>query len=582
MARFLFAAAGVAALAAMVVTAGAGTAQAAEYVETGNLAGAPAQDDNDDLFTGYISSIFYDGTDSDTVSLYSSDYGASVLDGSAYDVYSELKRAVEDIAAGELTSTVITLSTNLEWDREELGVASEDIVGVMTTDDRYLVRDAVYDIIAAYYQCLLEDCPYELYWFDKTQGLSWSFRIYLDGGKIGAKDITITMRVADAYQGGDDTTVDTSGVERALMAAANAKEIVGSHASESDLEKLTSYKDEICSLAGYDFSAALLEAGYGDPWQLVHVFDGDSSTRVVCEGYAKALQYLCELSSFDAADSACYTVTGYMEKQGSTSGSDVFHMWDIVTLDGVNYLADITNSDTGTVGQDGGLFLVTDGDAEGYMPGTYYIFNGYRYTYSGSTLSLLSSGILTLGEAGQAYGDSLAVRRGDTWYITYALRGGTADLSFTYGSAGDEVLVGDWDGDGVDTLAVRRGNTYYFKDSLSGGAADTVIYYGKATDEVLAGDWDGDGADTLTVRRGNTYYTSNSLVTGEADAALTYGKATDEAIAGDWDGDGMDTLAVRRGNCYYISNSMDPCEADKVVVYGRAADEVFAGRWYEA
>ena len=33
------------------------------------------------------------------------------------------------------------------------------------------------------------------------------------------------------------------------------------------------------------------------------------------------------------------------------------HMWNIVTLGGENYLVDITNSDDGTVGNDGSLFM---------------------------------------------------------------------------------------------------------------------------------------------------------------------------------------------------------------------------------
>ncbi|MDK6591654.1 hypothetical protein, partial [Actinotignum timonense] len=67
----------------------------------------------------------------------------------------------------------------------------------------------------------------------------------------------------------------------------------------------------------------------------------------------------------------------------------------------------------------------------------------------------------------------------------------------------DEVLVGDWDGDGVDTFAVRRGNVFYVKNSLASGEADSVFSYGRAGDEVLVGDWDGDGVDTFAVRRGN-------------------------------------------------------------------------------
>ncbi|MCD8134180.1 MAG: hypothetical protein LUE19_10085, partial [Clostridiales bacterium] len=61
----------------------------------------------------------------------------------------------------------------------------------------------------------------------------------------------------------------------------------------------------------------------------------------------------------------------------------------------------------------------------------------------------------------------------------------------SYGRATDEVLVGDWDGDGVDTLAVRRnGNIYYFSNSISNPDADvTVVSYGRATDAVYVGTW---------------------------------------------------------------------------------------------
>lgn len=69
---------------------------------------------------------------------------------------------------------------------------------------------------------------------------------------------------------------------------------------------------------------------------------------MVCEGYSKAFQYLCDLS-----DITCYTVTGMMN--GGTGEGP--HMWNIVANNGKYYMADITNSDEGTVGEDGGLFL---------------------------------------------------------------------------------------------------------------------------------------------------------------------------------------------------------------------------------
>ncbi len=85
-----------------------------------------------------------------------------------------------------------------------------------------------------------------------------------------------------------------------------------------------------------------------------------------------------------------------------------------------------------------------------------------------------------------------------------------------------------------DTLVVRRGNTYYFSYSLKSGSADKVIYYGTSTDEVLFGDWNGDGIDTLAVRRGNAYYISNSLETSAAEDVLYYGASTDTVYAGRW------------------------------------------------
>lgn len=178
-----------------------------------------------------------------------------------------------------------------------------------------------------------------------------------------------------------------------------------------------------------------------------------------------------------------------------------------------------------------------------------------------------------------AQADTLAVRRGNTYYFKYSLSNGPADLTVSYGKATDEVLVGDWDGDGVDTLCVRRGNTYYFKNSLADGEADTVVKYGKKDDVVLAGDWNGDGVDTLCVRRGNKYYIKNSLSNGEADSVVPYGKADDTVLVGDWNKDGKDTFCVRRGNKYFFKNDLSAGEADSVIPYGKANDNVLVGDW---
>ena len=67
------------------------------------------------------------------------------------------------------------------------------------------------------------------------------------------------------------------------------------------------------------------------------------------------------------------------------------------------------------------------------------------------------------------------VRRGNSFYVRNSNSSGPAEITVAYGDAGDTVLVGDWNGDGIDTLAVRRGNTYFVKNSISSGVADTVF-----------------------------------------------------------------------------------------------------------
>ena len=175
--------------------------------------------------------------------------------------------------------------------------------------------------------------------------------------------------------------------------------------------------------------------------------------------------------------------------------------------------------------------------------------------------------------------DSITVRRGATFHVNNRPAGGPAQSVFTYGRPGDVVLVGDWDGDGTDTLAVRRGNVYHVKNSLTGGKADVELVYGRPSDDVLVGDWDGNGSDTFAVRRGAEYHVKNSLTGGKADTVLVYGQATDEVYAGDWDGDGEDTLAVRRGIVFHVKNSLTGGPADTVMAYGRLGDEVHVGDW---
>ena len=232
---------------------------------------------------------------------------------------------------------------------------------------------------------LLADLPYECYWYDKITGCSM---FVISGSSL--LQVDLQFAVAQNYRGADVYTADTTKTGAAKAAVANAQYIIDYYASASDYDKLAGYWEAICTLVSYDEAAA--EGNYFDtdfdPWQLISVFDEDESTNVVCEGYAKAFMYLCDMTAF-SEDVACYTVTGTMNGEN--------HMWNVVEIGGKHYLADITNSDTGTVGEGGGLFLVgaQGSAAEGYSLGD------LSYVYDSNTLALCGTGtdsILTLEE----------------------------------------------------------------------------------------------------------------------------------------------------------------------------------------
>ncbi|MGC0250371.1 N-acetylmuramoyl-L-alanine amidase [Pseudactinotalea sp. Z1748] len=174
--------------------------------------------------------------------------------------------------------------------------------------------------------------------------------------------------------------------------------------------------------------------------------------------------------------------------------------------------------------------------------------------------------------------DTLALRRGNM-YLVYDRHPGQQFRVIRYGRANDVVLVGDWNGDGRDTFAVRRGSAYHVKNSMTGGDADVVINYGRANDTVLVGDWNGNGRDTFAVRRGSIYHVKNSMTGGDADVVINYGRANDTVLVGDWNGNGRDTFAIRRGQQYHIRNTLSGGDAHVVLRYGRADDVVLVGDW---
>ena len=219
--------------------------------------------------------------------------------------------------------------------------------------------------VDALMQRMLSTMPYELYWFDKTggHGMRVTYGASLSGSDLTVYGLKISMWVAQTYatHNGDGTynpfTPNTAVTSAASTAVTNAKQIVADNSSKRDYEKLKGYLTYITDEVTYN--SAAIGTTYGDPWQLIYVFDNNATTNVVCEGYAKAFKYLCDLSAFSDTDLSCYLVTGNMT--GGTgeggSGAGGGHMWNVVHIGGNNYLVDVTNCDTGTIGATDKLFL---------------------------------------------------------------------------------------------------------------------------------------------------------------------------------------------------------------------------------
>ena len=338
----------------------------------------------------------------------------SRLSGINAIIYDELSKEIKKVADGKSASSTFSINISLKsilgnkWKTNGIYTASDlklssfnnntELINAVKKLFNYNPSQAI--------DSLIGDMPYELYWFDKTS--KWKTKSLISYCQIkttsdGTSSVTtliipetaaleFTFPVISSYSkdGKKGTTAvnttKTSGVKNALNLADS---VVAANKSKSDYEKIKAYKEKICSLVAYDYAAAR-GSDYTDSFQMINVFDGNTNTNVVCEGYAKAFKYLCDKTTFSNKTINCQVVTGTM-KGGTGAGP---HMWNIVHMDdGKNYIVDVTNCDSGTIGSPNKLFLVG-----GTKTGSTYKSNNVNvnYTYDSDTLSQFSTSELTI------------------------------------------------------------------------------------------------------------------------------------------------------------------------------------------
>lgn len=357
--------------------------------------------DNEDLFAAYFDSLVKESLQDKETSDEELNNESRIMsigdpDRALYDslneyerpIYDALSSKIKDIASGKAVDTQFDISLaqvgtdkeadaflpQISWSFEELGASGKQEAASFVFD-RYINIKKIHEV-------LLYNSPYELYWYDKVTGTSYAYGSKkTEEPELSLTRIIIRMAVSKDFCNGKKDpsrniyyTADPDKTGAATNAVEEAEAVVAMHENETDHEKLVSYKDYILDAVSYNNAAVGNDEDYGNPWQLIWVFDKDPSTDVVCEGYSKAFKYLCDLSDFSSENIRALLMGGYM--LGTYNGGG--HMWNIVRMDDMNcYMVDLTNSDSGMIGSDGSLFLA---GYEAYEEDTRYSSKNVKYS----------------------------------------------------------------------------------------------------------------------------------------------------------------------------------------------------------
>jgi hypothetical protein len=180
--------------------------------------------------------------------------------------------------------------------------------------------------------------------------------------------------------------------------------------------------------------------------------------------------------------------------------------------------------------------------------------------------------------------------------------GSGGDMSFYFGEEGDQLVLGDWNGDGKTKLGVVRpdgaGSLSWSLD-FTGDHNWIVYHFGLPGDTAISGDWTGNGKDKIGVARGDA---SVTLADGShplrwsldyagtgvfGGAAITFGTSLDVVLVGDWNGDGRTKVGAAGpaasgvGAAVFLDVNGDGVfePGTEQFAFGLAGDVIFRGDW---
>jgi N-acetylneuraminic acid mutarotase len=212
--------------------------------------------------------------------------------------------------------------------------------------------------------------------------------------------------------------------------------------------------------------------------------------------------------------------------------------------------------------------------------------------------------------------DRVSVYADGVWTLDLGVNG-TNPVTFFFGYPGDQGAVGDWSGDGFDAVGTYRVDTKVvapdgkyallwsldYNDDRAWDAGDVSFVFGEVGDQVVLGDWTGDGKTKVgVVRPGAGGGLDWSLDLNDTPAGYFndptnyqvyhFGYKGDQAITGDWTGDGKDKIGVVRTDTtvtqatggHPLLWSLDHAGTGVYVVgsfftFGTSLDVVLTGDW---
>ena len=120
------------------------------------------------------------------------------LPGELSSVYNEVKPMVKLVADGTRASTIFEIPGTWTKPKSEWGITGEVISADALTAEASAAIDAAFNLDALM-QRMLSEMPYELYWFDKTEGIGLSYGVSFSGEILPVKNPKLSLYIS---QGG--------------------------------------------------------------------------------------------------------------------------------------------------------------------------------------------------------------------------------------------------------------------------------------------------------------------------------------------------------------------------------------------